>query len=412
MKIVSIDVGIKNCSFCILDYVKKDYITYPTMLHWDIVNLIDNTSSFEEYQKEMKKQSGSCDTDTNTDPVQAQYPCMYVNSSNAGTKGKCKGCMKPATYRTKQKVQSQSLEHSAKNGDACFAWQTYCTFHAKKFTAFTASKDLKQSALKKCTSTKLKELIKKYQVPVNEMINYKKDDMKELLNQYLSLHEFTFIHPPKTANVPAPNVALQIIGRNIVSFFDYLLGNEVAELTHILIENQIGPLATKMKTIQGMLMQYFLMRNENVKVEFISACNKLKNKIAEELWDVDNTDLNTGAVSGSGSVSGAGAGAGAGANIKKSAKKSDKKTDNNNNNNNNDVDECGNDTNISKLTKMEKKEYTKRKKQGVASCADILSATPTLSSWSPYFQRCKKKDDLADCFLQGVWYIQNTSHHS
>lgn len=42
----------------------------------------------------------------------------------------------------------------------------------------------------------------------------------------------------------------------------------------VIIENQIGPLASKMKAIQGMVVQYWLMRG--AKVECISAVNKLK----------------------------------------------------------------------------------------------------------------------------------------
>jgi hypothetical protein len=42
----------------------------------------------------------------------------------------------------------------------------------------------------------------------------------------------------------------------------------------VVIENQIGPLASKMKAIQGLVIQYWLMRH--VKVECVSACNKLK----------------------------------------------------------------------------------------------------------------------------------------
>jgi hypothetical protein len=42
----------------------------------------------------------------------------------------------------------------------------------------------------------------------------------------------------------------------------------------VLIENQIGPLASKMKGIQGMVLQYWLMRG--AEVYCISAVNKLK----------------------------------------------------------------------------------------------------------------------------------------
>jgi hypothetical protein len=40
-----------------------------------------------------------------------------------------------------------------------------------------------------------------------------------------------------------------------------------------------------MCTIQGMLSQYFIMRNNNVKINFISACNKLKDFLPEQATD-------------------------------------------------------------------------------------------------------------------------------
>ena len=55
-----------------------------------------------------------------------------------------------------------------------------------------------------------------------------------------------------------------------------LLNNkDILGVDKVIIENQIGPLANKMKTIQGMLMQFFIMNNIT-DIEFISASKKLK----------------------------------------------------------------------------------------------------------------------------------------
>ena len=43
----------------------------------------------------------------------------------------------------------------------------------------------------------------------------------------------------------------------------------------VLIENQISPIANRMKTIQGMIAQYLIMRGVN-NIVFYSATNKLK----------------------------------------------------------------------------------------------------------------------------------------
>ena len=43
----------------------------------------------------------------------------------------------------------------------------------------------------------------------------------------------------------------------------------------VLIENQIGPLAIRMKTIQGMITQYFIQKNIS-QIEYWSSSNKLK----------------------------------------------------------------------------------------------------------------------------------------
>ena len=101
-----------------------------------------------------------------------------------------------------------------------------------------------------------------------------------------------------------------------------------------------------MKTLQGMIAQYFIMRNGNINIEFVSAVNKLK--------DLDETD----------EVS------------------------------------HGDDSNkiVSNIS------YNQRKKIGVEKCGKLIKEK-NYTEWYQFFINNKKKDDLSDAFLQGIWYI-------
>jgi len=102
---------------------------------------------------------------------------------------------------------------------------------------------------------------------------------------------------------------------------------------HVLIENQMGNLAIRMKTLQGMITQYFIMKNAK-HIEFISSINKLKPYL--------------------GSL---------------------------------------------------KTTYAERKKYSIFICKNYLTKTVGLSDWVPLFEKHKKKDDLADAFLQAMSYM-------
>ena len=111
----------------------------------------------------------------------------------------------------------------------------------------------------------------------------------------------------------------------------------MGKIDYVIIENQIGPLAIRMKTLQGMIVQYFIMSNLDVQhIEFISASNKLK--------DCDTKD---------------------------------------------------------------KEKYIDRKKLGIAKCLGVISSDFRFNEHLNYFNEHKKKDDLSDAFLQGLWFINN-----
>ena len=105
-----------------------------------------------------------------------------------------------------------------------------------------------------------------------------------------------------------------------------------------------------MKTIQGMLSQYFIMKNNNISIDFISATNKLKDFIALE---------------------------------KEKEKEKDKK---------------------------EKMDYKERKKMGIQICSNFVTNDAQFSNWNTFFSKHQKKDDLSDCFLQGMWYIKHNKN--
>ena len=116
------------------------------------------------------------------------------------------------------------------------------------------------------------------------------------------------------------------------------------DITHVLIENQISPLANRMKTVQGMLAQYFIMRYDGIHVEFISSANKLR--------------------------------------MFSKSKKEEKTKE-----------------------KTQGQTYKEHKKDGITYCDEIVKKGTFQGTESWITCERKKKDDLADCFLQGVWWL-------
>ena len=302
MKILSIDIGIKNFAFCLFE--KND--TKFNIIVWDVIDL-----------------------------------SMKIEVAKCNEIDKSKICGKPCKF----------IKNST-----CF-----CLKHAKKQPYQIPNAELKPSYINKQKLQKLIDLANKYKINY-EKTNIKKAALISLLNEYIILNCFD---PISIQN--ASKIDLVSIGRNIQIKLDLILKNHLETITHILIENQISPIANRMKTIQGMVAQYFIMKNHDIQIEFISSANKLKGKKDEK------------------------------------DEKNEKELINKKN------DELINDE--LKYEKNEKKEITKssyneRKKQGIKYCLETIKQTQ-IQSWESFFITHNKKDDLADSFLQGFWYIQN-----
>lgn len=161
---------------------------------------------------------------------------------------------------------------------------------------------------------------------------------------------------PKKANyIYAHDLDLITYGRNMMKHLDAILfpaSSHAAAppIDMMIIENQISTLASRMKTLQGMITQYFIMKHIP-QIEFISASCKLK------LF----TDSN--------------------------------------------VEYCGEEVCIGAST------YADRKKSGIVVCRSLGEISRKHNSgyakWMPVFENHKKKDDLADCFLQGLWRVHS-----
>ena len=123
-------------------------------------------------------------------------------------------------------------------------------------------------------------------------------------------------------------------GRNLKKKFNEVFKD--IQIDGVIVENQIGPLAMRMKTLQGMIMQHFIEKDIPL-VEEVSASNKLKEFIGNQ-----------------------------------------------------------------------KTTYSERKKLSIDFTREIISNDNLLSSWLEIFNKHKKKDDLADSFLQGRWYLKKT----
>lgn len=313
-QILSIDVGIKNLSFCLFEINTTN--SNITVLKWDNIDL------------------------TKQDDIGSK--CTYIDNGLEKKKKTSKKVVKSKNVvKNLVEVLEPGLEAVVCDKPAKFLkdGKCYCLKHSKLTNFLQPAADLKQSFLNKQTLQKLIDIAGKYKLvsssDIQEQKQYKKGQLVTMLNNFSAQHCFSIIEKSNAAKID-----LVTIGRNIQHRFDDILGDYLLTIDTIIIENQIGPIANKMKTIQGMLSQYFIMKNNNISVDFISATNKLKDFIPLE----------------------------------------------------------------NKTVKMD---YKERKKLGVQTCSNFVTTDTRFSDWSTFFSKHQKKDDLSDCFLQGMWYIKH-----
>lgn len=275
MLVLSVDIGIRNLSFCLLEYnINKDTNTFK-IIKWDNIDLTKD----------------------------AEKTCIEIDKNGL--------CGKPAKF--------------SKNN------MCYCLKHSKKLNQYIQpNKELSSTFINKQKIQKLIEIADKYKIVFETPV--KKNNLVNCITEFSTKN---CLEEVKKTN--AKKLDLVTIGKNIQYHFDTILEGYVENIDKIIIENQIGPLANKMKTIQGQIAQYFIMKNNNIDIEFVNASNKLKDFI-----------------------------------------------------------QLG-----------EKTDYKQRKKLSIETTSNLVTNDHRFSNWYNVFQKHSKKDDLADCFLQGLWYLNH-----
>jgi hypothetical protein len=98
-----------------------------------------------------------------------------------------------------------------------------------------------------------------------------------------------FYIPPPPATAPraarATEVDLISSAREMTRQLDRIFDDAaLPRITHVYIENQISTLAARMKTIQGMITQYFVSRDPTatIHIKYISASNKLRGIVSKK----------------------------------------------------------------------------------------------------------------------------------
>jgi hypothetical protein len=271
---ISFDVGIKHLAFCLFE---KDT---DKIMNWGVIDLS------EQEQEE-------------------------VGKAAALTIEKCSFC------KTKAFVCNDTM--------------MYCKRHLKEKVEnpfILSNSDINKLTVKEML--KIQQLIPDVVFPKNP----KKEELKTNISPYIP--KFCCIPvnvKEKKTNVS--NISLIILGKNMKSELDKL---HFGDLDTVIIENQLGPIATRMKTIQGMLAQYFIMKFPSLlKIECVSSQNKLKQSLT--------ADTTNGSTS-----------------------------------------------------------YKGRKQMSVDICKTMLTKSQQ-NEFLEMLEKAKKKDDLADSYLQGIYYL-------
>ena len=278
MNYLSFDVGIKNLAYCYLEYVNN----VINIIEWDVIDICREKHWICKCKK---KDKNICNRPAKFFKNNIYY--CKVHAKNSKLLVPTDNIIKIHKKIIKNKISVKDLIEFANNH--------------KIFNELTA-----------------KEIKKKYQK--NELITN--------ITTFINEKYLNYIEKMNTNTLNMIDC-----GKLLKKHLDKHFGDKYID--KIIIENQIGPLALRMKMLQGMITQHFI-ENNNSDIEFINASNKLKDFLNKK-----------------------------------------------------------------------KTTYSERKKLGIEVTRKYIDDHDLLHKWEDIYNKHSKKDDLADSFLQALWYIKN-----
>lgn len=299
MNLLSFDIGIKNMAYCTFQVVVHESIECKS---WNVLNLM---------------------------------PDEDATAAAGITTPDCSSCKRKSKFKK----------------DLTFFCEAHTKLAEREFGHVRPGKQWTLAALRKHKLDSLLQLMRdNCKLDVSD--GPTKKVCLERLQEWMQIHVLEPMHKPKKTK-SANDADLIDVGRQLCLQLDASLVSSLP-IHHVIVENQISPLASRMRTLQGMLTQYFIMRHPDAVIHYISSSNKLK-------------EFATTATS----------------NIISSSSSS---------------------------IPTASQKYRQHKNDSVTHCANILRANPTIGFTAEMLLLNAKKDDLADCWLQAMWFLKHVLH--
>ena len=333
-RVLSFDIGIKNLAYCYLEY------TPPTedadgsgsrtnILDWRVIDLMADANPI----------------DVSGLPT---FTCTCKLSTTKKNAPNAKICGKKAKYGLPAQTDATTDNNN----------EYYCETHAKVDKRWMIPKRAHEKAsLNKLKREPLDLMVAEQKIVLDPSTKSTKKTLVDALLAHFLSKSYTILDHTIVGN--SKHADLITLGRNMAIILDRISVLRDTPPTHIIMENQISTVASRMKTLQGELTMYFLLRHPTASVEYISSANKLK-------FFAPAPNPSDALIPRKG--------------------KREAITD---------VAEIPNANQI----------YKKHKQDAITYTTQILQENPILQSWEPVLTG-KKKDDLADSFLQGIWYLR------
>lgn len=353
-KIISFDVGIKHLAYCVLTTaIEPETPLWGGTQHpipyqipdWQIINLLDTTEA-------------------NASKTLAPTCCANAHAKTTNSKSNAKTilkiCQKKALYQTPVSPPSGSLDETQTTTNY------FCKKHAenhphlkipdksllptKTEIAKMSIEDLRNliQQIKTQNQNQIETFFQTQSETQNLMAHKTKKACIEKIEQLKTTHFFQPI--PQTKKQNASHTSMLVLCQSLYNKFNQL-ATQFENATHVVIENQLGSNATRMMILQGMITMYFTAHLSKPTIAHVSSSHKLKYAVSIIPHAHQETQ-----------------------------------------------------------TQKHKTTYKEHKQNAVLYCEQILemhqqSQTQMFKDLKKNKADEKKRDDLADCFLQGLWYL-------